>query len=65
LRSCARQKVVYWWPSFAVNLCPQGLRSKSREGWHDAIVRQALFTTLRGNASFYKWRAKYGGMPSR
>ena len=30
--------------------------------WHDAIARQALFTTLRGNASFYKWRAKYGGM---
>lgn len=30
--------------------------------WHDAIARQALFTTLRGNASFFKWRAKYGRM---
>ena len=42
-------------------------RLRRLPGVHDAmqvlVFRiQALFTTLRGNASFYKWRAKYGGM---
>jgi hypothetical protein len=30
--------------------------------WDDAIARQAMRASLRGNASFYKWRSKYGGM---
>jgi putative transposase len=31
--------------------------------WHDAIARQVIaLQSPRGNASFYKWRAKYGGM---
>ena len=42
-------------------------RLRRLPGVHDAmqvlVFRiQALFTTLRGTASFYKWRAKYGGM---
>jgi len=31
--------------------------------WHDAIGRQAnAKQSLKGSASFYKWRAKFGGM---
>jgi putative transposase len=33
--------------------------------WHDASARQVIaLQSSRGNASFYKWRAKYGGMDS-
>jgi putative transposase len=30
--------------------------------WDDAIGRQAILVSLRDSASFYKWRAKFGGM---